>query len=151
MKNTYRFLLPLLFVLLVPALGYAQTDWVEVETLRPKTSVIVTSRTGAEIKGKISSVSAGQIKISSNSQIISVNRDDISTVHLTRRGLRLKRALIGAAVGAGVGFGVGGIITATTKSDPLAAAGGFLYGIPIGAAVGAATAGKKRGRLIYSN
>ena len=52
--------------------------------------------------------------------------------------------------GAGIGAGVGAGVVATTKSDGLAAAAGFLYGIPIGAVVGVVTAGYRRCELIYS-
>lgn len=151
MKNSYRYFLPLLFVLLVPSLASAQRDWSAVEQLPAKTSVIVTSKSGNEIKAKIASVSGDQINFSSDGRPISIRRDDISSVHLTRRGSRLKRALVGAAIGAGVGFGVGAIIVASTKTDGLVGAAGVLYGVPAGAAIGALTPKKKRGRLIYVN
>jgi len=63
----------------------------------------------------------------------------------------VKRGVIGALAGAGAGLLIGAATVAATKGDGLIAAGGFLYGIPIGAAIGVATAGgTKKGELVYS-
>lgn len=125
-------------------------DWSALESLKSGSKVIVLTKSGRELNGKLLKTSSTGIEVKSGSTATAITRDDVQTVHRSRRGSMLKRALIGAAAGAGIGVAVGGIVAVATKSNGLAAAGGFLYGIPIGAVVGAATTGRKRGELIYN-
>ena len=125
----------------------AQSDWSAVRDLRPGTRVVILERSGAETKARVSRADDTIVFLDKGRTIA---RDAIARVYLTKRGSILKRALIGAAAGAGIGVAIGIGVTAATKSNGLAAAGGFLIGIPAGAAVGAATVERKRGRLIYS-
>ena len=138
------------FFLLMAVPATAQ-DWSEVQGLKPGTRVHVTTKSGSETKARIGAVTDSTAQLRVKRSYVSLTKDEILTIHLTRRGSMIKRALIGAAAGAGIGTAVGVGVVAATKSDGLAAAGGFLYGIPIGAVIGAATAGHKRGRLIYSS
>jgi hypothetical protein len=126
-------------------------DWSTVTRLRSGTRVYLSARGSDELKGKVVSVSGKAVELRVNGGVVTVAKDNVLTIHLARRGPRLKRAFIGAAAGAGIGAGVGAGVVAATKSDGLAAAAGFLYGIPVGAVVGAVTAGHKRGELIYSS
>jgi hypothetical protein len=126
-------------------------DWSTVTRLRSGTRVYLNAKGGDELKGKVVSVSGKAVELRVNGGVVTVAKDNVLTIHLARRGPRLKRAFIGAAAGAGIGVGVGAGVVAATKSDGLAAAAGFLYGIPVGAVVGAVTAGHKRGELIYSS
>ena len=137
----------LLFLFAVPA--YAQ-DWSAVTALKQGTKIYLDTKRGVELKGKIIVVTQSAIEIRSNGRSVLANKDDVATIVLARRGSRLGRALRGAAIGAGIGAGIGAIVVAATKSDGLIAAAGVIYGFPIGAVAGAATAGDKRGRLIYS-
>ena len=127
---------------------FAQADWSAVRELKPGTRVVVVERSGAETKGRVSRSDDAVIILDKGRAI---SRDSIARVYLTKRGSILKRALIGAAAGAGIGVAIGVGVTAATKGEGLAAAGGFLIGIPAGAAVGAATTQRKRGRLIYES
>ena len=126
-------------------------NWSAVTRLKPGTRIYLVTRNGDEMKGKVVSVSDRAVDLRVNRRNLSVVKDNILTIHLARRDSPLKRALIGAAAGAGIGVVMGVGVTAATKSDGLAAAAGFLYGIPVGAVVGAATAGHKRGKLIHSS
>jgi hypothetical protein len=126
-------------------------DWSAVTRLRSGTRVYLNARGADELKGKVVSVSGKAVELRVNGGVVAVAKDNVLTIHLARRGPRLKRAVIGAAAGAGIGAGVGAGVVAATKSDGLAAAAGFLFGIPVGAVVGAVTAGHKRGELIYSS
>jgi len=128
---------------------YAQ-DWSVVARLKPGTRVYLIARSGIELKGKVVAVSGTAVDLRVNGRNESIARDHVLTIHSTRTGSRLKRALIGAAAGVGIGAGVGAGVVAATKSDGLAATAGFLYGLPIGAVVGVVTAGYRRGELIYS-
>ena len=125
-------------------------DWGTVESLRQGTSLVVETKLGREVKGKLVNSSPDSIQLRARGKGITFTRDEIRNIFLTRRGSVLKRTLIGAAAGAGIGTAIGVGVTAATKSDGLAAAGGFLYGIPAGAAIGALTTGRKKGKLIYS-
>jgi hypothetical protein len=97
-------------------------------------------------------VSNSALNLSNNGNSIALNQDEISEVHLGKKSSRIKRAFIGVGIGAAVGFGVGGLYSIATKGDGLAAAGGLILGLPIGAGIGAATSGKvRRGKLIYKS
>ena len=126
------------------------SDWANVESLSARKSVIIETVSGATLKGRINSVDTDTVVINSKGRSVSIQRTDVQRVYLTKRGSIVKRALIGAAAGAGIGTAIGVIGTVATK-DPLVAAGGFIFGIPAGAAIGAMTAGRKRGELIYSS
>lgn len=136
---------------LFAAVCVSAQDWSAVQGLKPGSRVYVTTKAGSELKGKIGSVTDSIAQIRVDGRLVPLNKDEILTIHLSRRGSIVKRALIGAAAGAGIGTAVGVGVVAATKSDGLAAAGGFLYGIPLGAAVGAVTTGNRRGKLIYSS
>lgn len=127
---------------------FAQSDWSAVRELKPGTRVVVVERNGLETKARVSRVDDASVVLDKGRTIA---RDSIARVYLTKRGSVLKRTLIGAAAGAGIGVAIGVGVTLATKGEGLAAAGGFLIGIPAGAAVGAATTGRKRGRLIYES
>ena len=151
MRNTLLFSFAFFLALLILQPAYAQTnDWGRVERLKKGTTLYVSLINGSEVKGKVASVAADSIALVRDGRSTSIARADIARVYRAKRGSILKRTLIGAAAGAGVGMLVGAGVVAATKGDGLIAAGGFLYGIPAGAAIGAATAGKKRGELIYS-
>jgi hypothetical protein len=137
------------FALLFLTYGcFAQSEWTSVRELKAGTRVVVVERSGAESTGRVARVDDIALTLDKGRAI---SRDSVARLYLTKRGSIMKRALIGAIAGAGIGTALGVIATVATKSDGLAAAGGFLYGIPVGAAIGAATVGRKRGRLIYES
>jgi len=128
----------------------AQKPWENVEAVKIKSALIVETKVGATVKGKVTSVTATTLNLSNGGKAIALERDDIARVYRTVKGSRIKRAFIGAGIGAGVGFGIGGVYSVVNKQNGLAAAAGILYGLPIGAVVGAATGGKSRkGALLY--
>ncbi len=135
------------------SLATAQTsnqDWSSVQALKLKTKLIVETKTGATVKGKVSGITPATLSLSSGGGTIALERDNVAKVYQTRKSSRLKRALIGAGIGAAVGFGIGGVYALISKGNGLAAAAGLFYGLPTGAVFGAATGGKNRkGKLIY--
>ena len=127
-----------------------QNPWANVEAVKIKSVLIVETKTGGSVKGKVTSVTATTLNLSSGGKAVALERDDIARVYRGKKSSRLKRALIGAGIGAGVGFGIGAAYSVINKQNGLAAAGGILYGLSIGAIVGAATGGKSRkGVLLY--
>jgi len=148
MKNTlYSFL----FLLLIAPAALAQAnDWGAVESLQARTRVVIETKSGSTLKGRISSVSASSVNFERGGRAVSIDRSDVSRVYLTKRGSAWKRAFWGAAIGLGVGVALGVASEASSgDGDGLAGLAGVLYGAPAGAAIGAATTGRKRGQLIY--
>lgn len=133
--------------------AHAQTadqEWRRVEALKNRTSIIVETKNGKTIKGKFGVLTLTELNLTKGKRSITVAKNDIDRIYLTRKRSLLTRVLIGAAAGAGIGTGIGVIVTVATKTSGLAAAAGFMYGIPIGAVIGAVTGGKNRkGEMLY--
>ena len=147
-----RFTICTLIVLVAAIHGFSQTsvnDWAAVEGLRTGTQVIVLTKDGNETKAKIKAVASDRIELTKGA-VSTISRADVQQVYRTRRGGMVTRALVGAAAGAGIGLVVGAGIVAAKKSDPLTGLGTVMIGIPVGAAVGAITTPRKRGKLVYS-
>ena len=130
----------------------AGTDrWNDLRSLKEGTRLVVDYDGQPALKAKFSGATDQSLAVMSKGKRVEITRDQISAVYLGRKSSKLKRGLIGGLAGAGAGLLVGAATIAATKGDPLIAAGGFLYGIPIGAAIGVATAGgTKKGDLLYS-
>jgi len=127
-------------------------DWRDVQAVKPRTNLIVETKTGATVKGKLSSVTSTILNLSSGGKPIAIEQNDIARIYRAKKSSLLKRALIGAAIGAGVGFGIGGVYALITKGSGLIASAGLIYGLPTGAFIGAASGGKNRkGNLIYES
>ncbi|MEO7673945.1 MAG: hypothetical protein ABIU09_07695 [Pyrinomonadaceae bacterium] len=130
----------------------AADGWGSVEALRARTNLVVETKAGKTIKAKFRNAATGSLQLLKGGKTIELNRNDVAAVYVGRRGSILKGSFIGALAGAGAGVLVGALYTVATKSNGLAAAGGFLYGIPIGAVIGGASAAKTRkGVLIYES
>lgn len=144
-----------LSILLLTFASYGQTNddkWKNVQSLSEKRPIVIETRTGKTIKAKFQNATPVSLFLIKSGKTIELDRTEVSAVYLGRRGSILKRAVIGALAGAGTGFLIGGIYSVATKSNGLAAAGGFLYGIPIGAVIGGVSGGKtKKGTLIYES
>ena len=132
-----------------------QKPWENVEAVKIKSALIVETKAGETVKGKVTSVTTTTLNLSNDGQAFALERDDIVRVYREKKSGRLRRALIGAGIGLGIGTGVSVAYVLTKKDgDPLAAGAGFIYGvlvgIPAGAVIGAATGGKSRkGVLLY--
>jgi len=132
-----------------------QNPWANVEAVKIKSVLIVETKTGGSVKGKVTSVTATTLNLSSGGKAVALERDDIARVYRGKKSSRFKRALIGAGIGLGIGAGISGVYVLVKKDgDPLAAGAGLIYGflvgVSVGAVVGAATGGKSRkGVLLY--
>lgn len=127
-----------------------QDKWDRLATLAQGTRLVVDADGGRTLKGKLVRIGDRSITVRSNGRDVEVTQESVSAVYYGKRTSRLKQALIGGLAGIGAGFLIGGV-AAAGGADPLAAAAGVLYGLPAGAAIGAATGGKlKKGDLIYS-
>jgi hypothetical protein len=125
--------------------------WRALNDLKPGTRIVVDQDGGRSVKAKFASSIDQKLAVMVKGKRIEIDRSTILAVYLGRKSSKVKRGLIGALAGAGAGMLIGAATVAATKGDGLIAAGGFLYGIPIGAAIGVATAGgTKKGELLYS-
>jgi hypothetical protein len=125
--------------------------WRGLNDLKAGTRIIV-DRDGAQpLTAKFASSTDQNLAVTVKGKRVDIDRSTISAVYLGRKSSKVKRGLIGGLAGAGAGLLIGAVAIAATKESPLIAAGGFLYGIPIGAAIGVATAGgTKKGELLYN-
>lgn len=127
------------------------SDWNSVLSLSPGVRLIVQLKGGSQLKGRLRSADEGTLSIETGGRSTRIPKDEVHRVFLGKRGSLTKRALIGGAIGFGIGIGAG-VLYERNSPDPdgLAAAGGMLYGVPVGAAIGAlASGGTKKGTLIY--
>ena len=143
----------ILFVLSTAAVsGSAQGGdrWSQLASVGVGTRLIVDQDNGRVVKGKFARATDNSLVLRVSGSEVALPRDSIAAVHRSRRSSRLKRGMIGALAGAGAGIGVGVAAVLVGKADPLVPAGTLLIGIPVGAAIGAATANSKKGELLYS-
>jgi hypothetical protein len=125
--------------------------WGGLNDLRPGTRIVIEVDGSKPLKAKFATSTDQKLAVLVKGKRVEIDRSTISAVYFGRESSKLKRGLIGALAGAGAGMLIGAATVAATKGDGLIAAGGFLYGIPIGAAIGVATAGgTKKGEMIYS-
>ena len=130
----------------------SQQNWTSIKNLTSGTNLIVETKNRETIRGTVNSVTDSALNLSSSGNITTLNQNEIAKVYLTKKGSRIKGAFLGAGIGAAVGFGIGGIYSLATRGNGLAAAAGLIYGLPVGAVVGAATSGKvRKGKLIYKS
>src|SRR5687767_7122967 len=143
----------ILFVLSAAAVSVsaqAGDRWSQLASVRAGTQLIVDHDNGRVVKGKFARVTDNSLVLRVSGSEVDLPRDAVAAVHRSRRSSRLKRGMIGALAGAGAGIGIGVAAVLVGKADPLVPAGTLLIGIPVGAAIGAATASSKKGELLYS-
>ena len=145
MRNRFFALgLALLFTLGQAAPALAGTpnvpaDWSAVQTLSPGEKISVRLKDGDSLKGRFDSASETDISFTHDGRKVSLKRDSIGRVQVSRGRNRLKGALAGAAIGGGTGAAAGGYLVARTDhfgGDPLPV--GTVVGAGLGAALGAA-------------
>ncbi len=143
----------LLFTMFSSASIFAQanaTGWNAVESLAAGKRIFVETKAGETLVAKLASSDATSITLRHSGRSVRLGRDDVARIFTAARKSRIKRAFWGAAAGGGIGIALGIGLGIATK-EPLLGAGGVLIGFPAGAAIGAATTGHKRGKLIYSS
>lgn len=141
-----------LFMLGQDATG--QQDWAAVQALSTGVKLLVETKDGKKLKGKLSNASSTTLALTDNNRTISLNRDDIQKIYQLRSGSRVTSALLGAAIGAGVGAGAAlALLGATGGSDDTTGiiGRGTLIGAGIGIALGAAVGKGSRRVLIYES
>ena len=154
LKHLFAFSILGVFVIALAASLSAQSSddrWRGLNDLKPGTRIVIDQDGSKSLKARFASSTDQNLAVMSKGKRIEIDRSTITAVYLGRKSSKVKRGFIGALAGAGAGLLIGAATVAATKGDGLIAAGGFLYGIPIGAAIGVATAGgTKKGELVYS-
>jgi hypothetical protein len=116
-----------------PAIG----DWNAVQSLSPDQEIVISLKSGNEVKGKFLDAGASELSITRKGKHESFARDTIAEVHEVKgKAKKGMFALIGAGVGAGAGFGIGQSKNGRYVED------GEIYpvvGTMIGAGIGAAS------------
>lgn len=116
-----------------PAAG----DWSAVQTLSPDEQIVISLKSGKEIKGKFLDAAGGQVTITRKGNRESFAQDTVAQIHHVKgKAHKGKFALIGAGIGAGTGFGIGQAKNSPPVDD------GEIYpvvGTIIGASIGAVT------------
>ena len=149
--SVYRSIAVFILLLALSSAGFAQSvgSWGNLAVLSPGIGLVVEGDGGKTVKGKFSRATVSSLFLLKDRREIEIRREEVSAVYFTRKSSRAKRAVVGGLAGAGAGLLIGVVTVAATKGDPLIGAGGVLFGIPAGAAIGAVTGGTRKGELVY--
>ena len=131
-----------------------QQDWADVQALSTGVKLLIETKDGKQLKGKLSSVSATTLSITGNNRTTNLNKDDVQRIYQLSGGSQAKSIIIGTAAGAGIGAGGAAIALGSTGGSDGAAgilAIGTLVGAGIGAVLGAAVGKSSRRVLIYES
>jgi len=112
-------------------------DWSVVQSLSPDEQIVISLKSGKEVKGKFLDAAGGEVTILRKGKHESFPRDTMAQIHHVKgKAKKGQWALIGAGIGAGTGFGIGQAKNSPPVDD------GEIYpfmGTIIGASIGAAT------------
>jgi len=131
-----------------------QRDWAAVQSLSTGVRLLIETKDGKRLKGKLSNASAATIALTRNNRTENLNKDDIQKIYELGGGSRAKSTAIGAALGAGVGGGGAAILLAATggSDDTTGIIGkGVLIGAGVGAVMGLVVGKGSRRILIYES
>lgn len=115
----------------------ATADWSSVQALTPGEEIAVRLKDGDRLTGRFASATEQNISFTHDGHKVSLTRESVRNVKLSRGKNRLKGALVGAGAGGGLGTAGGGYLVARGANVP-ALVGGSILGAGVGAAVGAA-------------
>ena len=115
----------------------AVSEWSSVQALTPGVEIAVRPKDGDRLTGRFESATGQNISFTHGGHKISLTRESIRNVKISRGRNRLKGALVGAGAGGGLGTAGGGYLVARGMNVP-ALVGGTALGVGVGAALGAA-------------
>jgi hypothetical protein len=140
--NRIALILVMAALLLPPSIAMAQetTDWSRLNTVATGSKLLVKLKNGESFEGKLTSVSDTALSLSVKNKPVDLKRDDVFTVHQSKRKSATKATLIGMAVGAGAGAAIGaagsGRDNSFDKLDHAVTAGLTVIGAGAGAVTG---------------
>jgi hypothetical protein len=115
----------------------ASADWTSVQAITPGEDIAVRLKDGDRLTGRFASATETDISFTHDGHKVSLTRESIRNIKISRGKNRLKGALVGAAAGGGLGTAGGGYLVARGFNVP-ALVGSSVVGAGVGAAVGAA-------------
>jgi hypothetical protein len=113
------------------------SDWSSVQAITPGDEIAVRLKDGDRLTGRFTSATEQNISFTHDGHKVSLTRESIRNVKISRGKNRLKGALVGAGAGGGLGTAGGGYLVARGMNVP-ALVGSSIVGAGVGAAVGAA-------------
>lgn len=117
----------------------ARGDWSAVEALSPGEKIVVRTKDGDRLAGRFDSATDLAINFMRDGKKVSLTRESVRRVQISRGKSRWKGALVGAGIGGGLGVGAGGYLVARDSNFGSTALVGFsLLGAGVGAGLGAA-------------
>ena len=126
----------------------ADSDWSSVQAITPGAEIAVRLKDGDRLTGRFDSATDRNISFTHDGHKVSLTRESVRNVKLSRGKNRLKGALVGAGAGGGAGTAGGGYLVARGMNVP-ALVGGSIVGAGVGAAIGAALGLGKNYETIY--
>ncbi|HZT58618.1 MAG TPA: hypothetical protein VFA21_08340 [Pyrinomonadaceae bacterium] len=128
----------------------ARGKWSDVQSIARGAEIAVRTRDGDRLTGRFADAGDDAINFTHDGKRVTLTRDSVRNVKISRGRNRLKGALVGAGIGGGAGAGAGGFVVAHTDhfgGTPLGA--GIGIGAGAGAAIGAAIGLGKNYETVY--
>jgi hypothetical protein len=117
----------------------AHGDWSDVQSIAPGAEIAVRTKDGDRLTGRFADATTDALNFTHDGKRVTLTRESVRSVKISRGKKRLTGALVGAGFGGGVGLGAGGYLVAHDSNYGGNALAGFsLLGAGIGAGIGAA-------------
>jgi hypothetical protein len=130
----------------------ADRQWMQLENTPPGVELMVESTGRSSLTGRFVSASDTKLTMNVQQRDVEIDRSAIRRVYAVKERSRSKWTRNGAVLGLAAGFGIGLLVTAGHSGDSnIAPVGMGAIGTLAGAAVGALSGGKHRGKLLYSS
>ena len=127
----------------------ARGDWSNVQALSSGDKVVVHTKDGDRLTGRFDSASGTNINFTHDGKKVTLTRDSIRLVQISRGKSRLNGALLGAAIGGGGGLATGGWVFSQGDFNSVVIYGSAMVGAGLGAALGAALGKGNKNETIY--
>jgi hypothetical protein len=128
----------------------AHGNWSDVQSIAPGAEIAVRTKDGDRLTGRFADSTGEAINFTRDGKRVTLTRESIRSVKISRGRNRLKGALVGAGIGGGAGAGAGGFVVAHSDhfgGTPLPV--GIAVGAGAGAAIGAALGLGKNYDTVY--
>ncbi|HST52013.1 MAG TPA: hypothetical protein VLJ61_08385 [Pyrinomonadaceae bacterium] len=128
----------------------ARGKWSDVQSIAPGAEIAVRTKDGDRLTGRFADATDEAVNFTHDGKRVTLTRDSIRNLKVSRGRNRLKGALVGAGIGGGAGAGAGGFVVA--RSDHFGGAPlpvGIAVGAGAGAAIGAAFGLGKNYETVY--
>ena len=128
-----------------------QGDWSAVQTIERGSEVVINTKQGEKMKGKLESVSDTSLTINRKRRATDVGRADVKSVYLLKGNTRGKTILKGAAIGGAAGLGTGLTLYLPNQDDIIGwvVPSFAMIGAGIGALIGLLVGRGQKQILIY--